>query len=243
MRLTKIRHFYSIAGAIALASLASNAVGATIVDWTFETLPASPAVVTAGPYTAETGVNATGSEATGGTGGGTTVGTYSSPAGNGDGNTSLHSYSSNGWDVGDFWQFKFSTVGATGMTLSFDTAGSATGPKNFKVQTSTDGSSYTDLPSGAYTVAASTWNTNATPMTGFTSTFSLPATLENLSAAYIRLVDTSAATGGAINGGNVGTGGTSRVDNFKVSTVDVPEPCSALLVVCGLAGFGLGRRR
>jgi hypothetical protein len=152
----------------------------------------------------------------------------------------LHSFSSNGWDVGDYWQFSFPTTGYSGLTLTFDQAGSNTGPKNFKVQTSPDGSTFTDLPSGAYSVNLSTWNTNATPMAGFTYSFSLPTSLENLASAYVRLVDSSTTS---INNGTVAAGGTDRVDNVQITSAEVPEPAMFGLLGIGLAAFGLVRRR
>jgi hypothetical protein len=61
---------------------------------------------------------------------------------------------------------------------------------------------------------------------------------------YFRIVDQSATTAGAINGGNVGTGGTGRVDNFIVNATLVPEPSTiALAALGGLAClFGLRRK-
>ena len=54
---------------------------------------------------------------------------------------------------------------------------------------------------------------------------------------YFRIVDDSLTTGGSINGGNVGTAGTDRVDNFSITATAtaVPEPSS----LCLLGGFGL----
>jgi hypothetical protein len=231
MNVTKVTRTLAIACAITLGGYASGVRAATIAYWTFET--SNP--TTAGPHVAEAGVEAATSEAMGGTGG-----TYSAPAGNGNGSTSLHSFSSNGWDVGDYWQFKFPTTGYSGLTLTFDQAGSNTGPKDFKVQTSPDGSTFTDLPSSAYTVIASTWNTNATPMPGFSHSFGLPASLENLAFGYVRLVNTSTVS---INNGTVGSGGTDRVDNVQITTAEVPEPAMLSLLGIGLAALGLVRRR
>ena len=132
----------------------------TIADWTFETLPASPAVITAGPYAAEVGAGtATGSHAA--------VSTYSTPAGNG----SVHSYSSNQWQIGDYYQFQVSTVGQSQIGLVFDQTSSATGPRDFKVQYSTNGTTFTD--SGfSYSVLANAapnplWSTTV-PAAGYT---------------------------------------------------------------------------
>jgi hypothetical protein len=226
--------FSWIACAIILANCAASASAEIISYWTFET----SVPTTAGPHVAESGINAATSEASGSTGG-----TFSNPAGNGNGFESIESFSSTAWDPDDFWQFKFPTTGSTGLTLTFDQAGSNTGPKTFKVATSTDGMTFTDLPAGGYSVAASTWNTAPTPMPGFTHSFSLPVELENLPFAYVRLVNTSPTTGGAINGGNVGSGGTNRIDNVQIADSTIPEPATvSLLAMIGLAGSLAGRR-
>ena len=64
---------------------------------------------------------------------------------------------------------------------------------------------------------------------------------------YFRVVDNSAVSGGAVNNGNVGTGGTSRIDNFDINaTVTmVPEPASAALLsgFAGLLFWNMIRRR
>jgi hypothetical protein len=64
--------------------------------------------------------------------------------------------------------------------------------------------------------------------------------IENQSAVYFRVLDSSTT---AINGASVGTGGTSRVDNFTVSATAVPEPSTVMLVGIGLAGSLLAIRR
>jgi hypothetical protein len=43
--------------------------------------------------------------------------------------------------------------------------------------------------------------------------------------------------------GTNGSAATVTVDNLQVDAIAVPEPCSLLLVLCGMVGFGLGRRR
>ena len=62
------------------------------------------------------------------------------PAGNG----SAHSFSSNVWAVGDYYQFQVSTLGQSQIGLVFDQTSSSTGPGNFKVQYSTNGTTFTD---------------------------------------------------------------------------------------------------
>jgi hypothetical protein len=180
---------------------------------------------TVGPYQAEGGVNATGSQLTGSHASASTV--WSAPSGNG----SQKSLSANNWGAGDFYQFSFSTLNYGDLTVSFDQTGSGTGPSSFKIATSTDGSSFTDLPSGGYSVALSTW-TPTTVMSGFTHTFSLPSGLYNAATVYVRLIQVGTTS---INGGTVGSTGTDRVDNFIV----VPEAPGAVFGTLVCCAFGL----
>jgi hypothetical protein len=217
-----------------------------IADWTFESTPLTPGppavTVTGsnvGPYTAESGVNAGSSQATGFHATAATV--WSAPAGNG----SVKSLSANQWLANDYFQFFFDGTG-TGfpvLTLSVDQTGSATGPKSFKVATSTDGTTFADLPGGGYSFPNPPIGfTPATNNPLATFTFVLPSSMLLSSTDYVRLIDTSPTTGGAINSGNVGTAGTGRVDNVILSAV--PEASSALFgaMVCGVIGVCYGSR-
>ena len=190
-----------------------------IADWTFETsLPA-----TAGPFSPEVGAgSATGFHA------GAAV--YSTPAGNG----SSHSFSSTLWAVGDYYQFQVSTLGLSGVLVSYDQTSSNTGPGKGRLQYSTDGINFTPVGAADYTIVANAspnpaWNaTTASSLYSYTYDLSAITALNNASAVYFRVVDTSTTSA---NGGTVAVAGTDRIDNF---IVQVPEP-SALV----LAGFGL----
>lgn len=219
-----------LASALALTSAVSYG---QIASWTFET--SQPA--TAGPFAPEVGSgSATGFHS------GTTfpTTTYSSPSGDG----SAHSFSSNGWSVGDYYQFVVSTLGFSDpLTISWDQTSSNTGPKDYTLQTSTDGTSFTVQQS--YSVLA-----NASPNPTWTPTlstnlFSFSFSIKGLTGAsnlYIRLVDADTTSA---NGGTVAAGGTDRVDNFTVSAISpVPEPEEyAALFATGLAAFALYRRQ
>jgi hypothetical protein len=172
-------------------------MSATVADWTFET----SAPTTAGPYSPEVG--AAGDAASGSHAG---AAVYSTPAGN----ASTHSYSSNVWAPNDFYQFALisGTSRADITQFAFDQMGSNTGPKDFKVQYSTDGTSYVDLPGGTYSV------TNAF----VTHTFSLDPTtaaaLTNSNSAAFRIVDLDTTP---ITGTTVASTGTDRVDNVIIT--------------------------
>ena len=173
----------------------------TIANWTFETsIPTA-----AGPHNAEIGVgSALGFHA------GTT--TYSNPTGNG----SAESFSSNGWAIGDYYQFQVSTIGYQNINLTFDQTGSNTGPRDFKVQYSTDGATFSDLPSGSYILASTPAWSSSSSTTAHNKSFNFSALtfLNNISSIYLRLINSSTVS---ISGATVASAGTGRVDNVIVS--------------------------
>jgi len=206
-----------------------------VANWTFETYNGGS---TQGPNSpnlrAEAGTQAGSAVASGTHANVSTI--WSNPVGNG----SIESFSSAQWGIGDFYQFQFSSVGLSGINLSFDQARSGAGPEFFKVQWSADGASFSDLSGGAYTVLINgtpgpgTWSSTGSRNAAYTSNFDLTAVtgLNNLSSAYIRLTATSAP-------GNVN--GASRVDNVSISAV--PEPGTGVLIGLGLLAFSLSSRR
>jgi hypothetical protein len=236
MKWTTSRNLLAIAAAIALVSIAPSVQAATILSsWTFETNTPPDSTGAVGPSVA--------SEA--GAFPGTLQGTHASatsawttPAGNGTAN----SYSANGWAVGDYTQIVTSTLGYDTLSLTFDATSSNTGPRDFKVAASTDGSTFTDI-GFSYAVLANatpnpTWNaTTASPI--YTITTPLPASLNNQASVYLRLLQTSTVSA---NGGTVAATGTHRLDNVIVA--GVPEPASLALVgLAGVACVGVIRRR
>ena len=140
---------------VAGTARAQITASSTIADWTFET----SVPTTAGPYSPEVGSGtATGYHAN-------AAAVYSSPSGNG----SLHSYSSNVWSVGDYYQFQVPTVGVGGINISYDQTSSNTGPGYYLLEYSTNGSSFTPFGS-QYQVLA-----NASPNTAWNNTTYNPA--------------------------------------------------------------------
>jgi len=201
-------------------AFAVTAAPSTIAQWTFETSQPT----TYGLFSPETGLGSASGYHAG-------TSTYSSPAGNG----SAHSFSSNTWAVGDYYQFKTSTTGFTGITVSWDQISSNTGPKDFSLLYSTDGINFSSaIPS--YTVLANstpnTWST-ATPISNssYSFDFSGITALDNQSAVYFRLRDLDMISA---NGSTVAAGGTDRVDNFTVSAIAIPEP-STYALLAGVA--------
>jgi len=214
--------------AFSLMAVSANAV-TQIADWTFET----SAPVTAGPFAAEVGTgSALGFHA------GASV--YSTPAGNG----STHSFSSNTWAVGDYYQFSVSTTGLSGISITFDQTSSNTGPANFGLMYSTNGTSFTEFGSD-YTVLANatpnpTWNpTTGSSLYTMTDDLSSITALNGASTIFLRLQNTTTVSA---NGGVVATAGTDRVDNVIINAATAaPEPTT--VAALGLGAIALIRRR
>jgi hypothetical protein len=210
--------------ASAILAAWNPASAATIGLWTFETSPPADLnnSTTSPTFTADSGSGtASGVHASAAT-------DWTTPAGNG----SANSFSVNTWAVNDYFQFQVSTIGLSDIVLSWDQAGSGTGPRDFQLQYSTDGVSFTTFTS--YTVALSTWSAG-TPMSGFTHSYDLSAitALNNDSDVFFRLVNNSTVS---IGGGTVAAAGTDRVDNFLIATVPEPTTWAGLIfgaIFCG----------
>jgi hypothetical protein len=240
MKLKNLKTFSAAIASCAILLAATGASAATIAQWTFE-----PGTAGNPPLAAST-TSITGIAPA--TGSGTASGLHASAAttfDNPSGNGSVESFSSNNWAIGDYYQFQTSTAGSSGISLTFDATGSNTGPRDFKIQYSTDGSTFTD--SGFTYAVLSTASPNASWSSGtnqpaFTNTFDFSAVtaLDNQAAVYFRLVNTSNVS---INNGTVGTGGTQRLDNVTISDTVIPEPTAFALGAIGLACVAAFRRR
>jgi hypothetical protein len=188
---------------------------ATIANWTFE----SSIPTTAGPIAPEVG-----------SGTGTSVHTVPNSFSNPSGNGSAESWNSDSWAVGDYYQFQVSTAGLSNVGFSWDQTRSSAGPgqpaptsPNFRLQVSTDGSTFTNVVD--YLVPALTWNsTTATAASQFSQDLSSFTQLDNQSTVYFRLTAIQAAQN---------SGGQSRVDNILVTAV--PEPTAGLLLITAIS--------
>ncbi len=212
----KSRLILALGCAVSLASIGLSHAS-IIAQWTFET----SVPTTAGPYAPELGSGSASGFHSG-------VTTYSNPVGNG----STESFSANKWSVGDYWQFAVSTVGYTGITLSWDQMSSSTGPTSFQLAYSIDGSIFTEDGS-QYMVSTSGWTSPNMDLSAING-------LDNQATTYIRLINKSSAA----------SAGTDRIDNFTISgtaaSTAVPEPSTylagaLLLLPLGLSAFSLRR--
>ena len=146
-----------------------------------------------------------------------------------------------------YYQFQVSISGYSGVSLTWDQTSSNTGPRDFKLQYSTNGSTFTDF--GNYTVQANGLSPNAawngtTPSAAYNLSFDLTSitALGNQATAFFRLVDNSTV---AVNSPNpVASTGTNRVDNFTVNAAPVPIPPALGLMAAGLGLLGgVARKR
>jgi len=207
----------------------------TVAQWTFETTSASitGTSTTLGGIAAETGSGtASGVHAS--------AAAWSSPTGNG----STHSFSVNTWAVGDYAQFQLSTAGFHGLSLSYDQVSSGTGPRDFTLSYSLDGSSFTQIGSMYAVLANASPNpvwTSGTVQSIYTFNYDLGSLVDDSASVYFRITDASTTSA---NGGTVASTGTDRIDNFTVFTTPVPEPSSlALGILGGLGGLVAWKRR
>jgi hypothetical protein len=174
-----------------------------IASWGFEGITTTNTGMTisvTGSSVADAGVLTAGSTFTSVHTSASTV--YSNPSGNG----SLKAVSSNNWAVGDYFQFKASTTGFTGINVTWQQTGSNTGPAQFKLQ-------YSTTAGGASGYA---WVTTGTPAGASAKSFNLASitALNNASEIYFRLTQISTVS---INAGTVAVAGTSRIDNFSIN--------------------------
>lgn len=121
---------------------------------------------------------------------------------------------SNGWDAGSdgskYWSVTISTANFSGIQLSSKQYGSGTGPRDFMIETSTDGNNWEMLP-GSNIKAATNWSS------GVIDSLSLPAELEDHPTVHIRWV---MSTDTSISGDIAGSTGTSRMDEVLITGIN-----------------------
>ncbi len=225
-------------GAILTLEAVQGLKADTIADWTFQTAASTNALFAGlGTHTSISSIPAdfgTGS-LSGVHASASTV--WSTPAGNG----STNSVSGNNWGINDYYQFQVSTIGFENIVISFDQVGSGTGPRDFNLQYSIDGSTFTTFTSYSLSSSVTSWNvTTPNALSSFSYDLSSVGSLNNASTVFLRLLDADTTS---VNGSTVGTAGSDRVDNILI-VGSVPEPSAmALATIGGLACFFVVRRR
>lgn len=223
--------------ALTIALTASGAAtapanAAVLAEWTYETSqPASN-----GPHTAEGGLFAATSRNTL-----TATGTVTTQIGNG----TPSSLRSTGWSNGigtKYLQFQTSSLGFQDISLTFDIGASNTAPGDWKIQSSNDGTTFTDTGDLFVAPAPVAGGTNAwsasTYRSMYTFVFDLSdvPSLDNQASIYLRLVvnsNISANNGGA----NASSGGYIQIDDVLIEGDVVPEPAG--VAALGVFAFAL----
>jgi hypothetical protein len=138
----------------------------------------------------------------------------------GSGGAGTFAPNANTWDNGmdtKYWLINFSTSGYENLKLSSKQRASATGPRDFNVQYSTDGLSWTDVP-GSTIVDSVDWTH------GVLNELELPVACNNQPTLMLRWIMT---TNTAVNLAAVASTGTIRIDDILITgtdvTVSVPE--------------------
>lgn len=215
------RPYFSLL-AIALLT-AGSAHADTIAQWTFETVPPT----SSGTLLADDGIGtAFAHHADSST-------VYSSPTGNG----SAHSWASDHWSVGDYYQFNFSAAGYYDLSLSFSIASDTPGPAKFGLSYSTDGVNFTRFtPVDGYDIYESpVWNSSNQDFT-YLNGFNSPFPAETV-AMRIYLPSNVGENGLPVTGA-----GKMRIDDVWIQGAPVPEPGTWAALALG-AGVVLRRRK
>jgi autotransporter-associated beta strand protein len=138
--------------------------------------------------------------------------TWESLAGIGGG--SVSSFSANDWSAGDYYQFSAPTTNFDDISISYYQNATSTGPKDWEVEYSTNGSTYTLDATYAITATAANEQFNLSSITA----------LNNDPSIYLRLI---VLDGTSVGGGAIGSGGNVRLDDFLISgTLTTGTPAS-----------------
>lgn len=133
------------------------------------------------------------------------------------GNGSSKALNSSGWDVGDYFQFSTTLGSYTTLGIQFDQGGASSGPVHFKIQYSTDGTTFNDLAGGSYVLNGAAFS-STTYTQALTRKFDLNSVISGATTVYVRLhdYDTTSIGSTITDPGTVSiSSGTSRVDNFQ----------------------------
>lgn len=130
--------------------------------------------------------------------------------------------SNNPWGKSPFFLIKTSSKGYEALNVSFRIGASKKGPKNYKVQYSTNGSSFTDISGSSFSLS--------TNKTLYEQRINLPSSANNQTSLYIRIIASSTATveGGQTTSDN--KSGEIAINNISLTgtaakqTVPTPRP-------------------
>jgi DNA/RNA endonuclease G (NUC1) len=197
----------------------------TLAKWTFESATSTGSGTTPPSYRPEEGLQTNTASASSVH---SASATYSLPAGNG----STNSFSANKWAMNDYFQFSMNSSGYRSLRLKFDQTGSGTGPLQFKLAYSVNGSTFIDYANydipQANASSAIGWSATS-PNSNSTLNFDLSsvAQLANKTNLVFRLVQSGTTS---LSNGTVQPTGTSRVDNVEISGVPLDSNPPVILL-------------
>ncbi|MDR0468920.1 MAG: CehA/McbA family metallohydrolase, partial [Peptococcaceae bacterium] len=145
-----------------------------------------------------------------------------------------------------YWKIEFSSKNFENLTISLAQRSSGTGPRNFKLQYSADGVNWSDVTGNPY----DTEITSTALVTTFENV-SLPAAINGLDTAYLRLllatdISSRAGSGSYAATEQLASTGTSNINNIVISgtytgeggTTDPDEP--AVISIAQARALGVG---
>lgn len=233
----KLVRFTALALALALAS-ASAASAATISQWDFNSLPSDNSsgtgtltpVIGAGTVTLIGGTTST--FASGNASGGST----DPDASNNDSAFNTTTYPAQGTgNQSAGIQVSVSTLGYQDIVLTWDQRHSNTVSRYFRLQYTTDGSTYVDSVLFDGNAGGDTWyNGRSVDLTGTPGVDNNPNFAFRIVSEFAPSTSTYVATTGS---SSYSTSGTSRYDMVTVTGNVVPEPSSCALAVLGLCSL------
>jgi len=203
---------------LVITAIESPAAPVTIAHWNFEDetkrdLITDSATFMTSPYTADNGIAANIDIAPISI----TTGTMFTAWAAGSGGTGSWAANTSQWTDGmdaKYWVVTISTTGYEDLLLSSKQRGSNTGPRDFKVQYSTDGTIWTDVIGSEITVAG-----NFT--SGVLNDIALPVECNNQASLMLRWIMTSNVS---VNAGTTAAAGTNRIDDILIMGVEVNVP-------------------
>ena len=207
---------YSTAGKKTVTLTVNGSVTETKTDYIYVVDPSTPTVIVGWNFedsnnTADEGIPANTSKTI------TTNATGTVSYASGSGGSGTYAINNTGWDSGNgtkAWQTEFSTLGYNTITVSSKQKSSNTGPKEFKLQYKTTGTTWIDVPSSNITVA------NDSYVSGVLTNFALPTDVANQPSVSLRWVMRSNLQ---VSSGNVASGGTSRIDDIVINGKKLPQ--------------------
>lgn len=132
-------------------------------------------------------------------------------------------FSTSGWNVNEYLEIAFSTVGYEITTTTFNLRSSGTGPGNFKVQYSSTGTG------GTFTDLGTTFSSGNGVCVPRNADFTSINTLDNNANVVIRLVFTGGEADGSPATGDAASGGTFRIDDLIINGVAISAAPSITL--------------